>query len=147
MYHLVYISHACLPFSESELIRLLQKCRESNKLKGITGMLIYLQERFIQVLEGDRSAVKRLYNKIEKDGLHKKVAILLEGESPDRIFNNWSMGFKNLSLKDYQEMSGFQDIDVFFKKENISNESSAALIFLKLFYKKNLVDFPETVNS
>jgi hypothetical protein len=145
MYHLAYISHACSPFSETELVSLLQKFREANKVTGITGMLIYLQERFIQVLEGDHSAIKRLYNKIEKDPIHKKVSILLEGDSEERIFKNWSMGFKNLSLTDYNELSGFQDIDEFFKKENISNESSAALIFLKLFYKKNLNDYPEPV--
>jgi Sensors of blue-light using FAD len=145
MYHLVYISYATSPFSEAELISLLQKCRESNKANEITGMLIYLQERFIQVLEGDRSAVKRLLNKIEKDARHKRVSILLEGDSEERIFKNWSMGFKNLSLNDYNELCGFQDIDTFFKKENISNESSAALIFLKLFYKKNLVDYPEPI--
>jgi Sensors of blue-light using FAD len=108
--------------------------------------LLYLQERFIQVLEGDPSTVKRLLNKIEKDPRHKKVSVLLEGESPERIFKDWSMGFKNLSLNDYNELNGFQDIDTFFAKENVSNNSSPALIFLKLFYKKNLVDYPEPIN-
>jgi Sensors of blue-light using FAD len=145
MYHLVYISYATSPFSEAELVNLLQQCREANKAQGITGMLIYLQERFIQVLEGDRSTIKRLYTKIEKDARHQKVSVLLEGESEERIFKNWSMGFKNLSLTDFNELSGFQDIDAFFKKENISNESSATLIFLKLFYKKNINDYPEPI--
>ncbi len=146
MYHLVYISYATAPFSETELVDMLQKFRIKNKAKEITGMMLYLQERFIQVLEGDQSTIKRLYNKIEKDGRHKKVSIVLEGESPERIFKDWSMGFKNLSLEDYNELNGFQDIDTFFEKQNVSNESSAALIFLKLFYKKNLNDYPETIS-
>jgi Sensors of blue-light using FAD len=146
MYHLIYISYANAPFSETELVGLLQKCRANNKSKDITGMLLYLRERFIQVLEGDQTLVKRLYNKIEKDPRHKKVSIVLEGQSPERIFKDWSMGFKNLSLADYNELSGFQDMDTFFAKQNVSNESSAPLIFLKLFYKKNLNDYPEPVN-
>ncbi len=146
MYHLIYISYATAPFSETELVELLQKCRVYNRSKDITGMLLYMQERFIQVLEGDSTLVKRLYNKIERDQRHKKVSILLEGESQERLFKDWSMGFKNLSLADYNELSGFQDIDTFFAKQNISNESSAALIFLKLFYKKNLNDYPEPIN-
>jgi Sensors of blue-light using FAD len=146
MYHLVYISYATAPFLETELVDMLQKFRIKNKPKEITGMMLYLQERFIQVLEGDQSTIKRLYNRIEKDPRHKKVSIVLEGESPERIFKNWSMGFKNLSLADYNELSGFQDMDTFFAKQNVSNESSAALIFLKLFYKKNLNDYPEPIS-
>lgn len=147
MYYLVYVSYATTPFSETELVELLQECRVHNKSKDITGMLLYLQERFIQVLEGDPTLVKRLYNKIEKDPRHKKVSIVLEGESPERIFKDWSMGFKNLSLTEYNDLSGFQDVDTFFAKQNISNESSSALIFLKLFYKKNLNDYPETIEN
>jgi hypothetical protein len=146
MYHLVYISHATTPFSEEELISLLHDCRKMNKVKDITGMLIYLQNRFIQVLEGDSSTIKRLYNKIERDPRHKKVSTLLEGELDERIFKDWSMGFKSLSLIDYNELNGFQDIDSFFTTQTISNESSAVLIFLKLFYRKNLNDYPEAIN-
>jgi hypothetical protein len=147
MYQLVYISHATAPFSEEELVSLLEDCRKKNKAKEITGMMIYLQDRFIQVLEGDYSTIKRLYTKIERDSRHKKISILLEGESDERIFKDWSMGFKNLSLMDYNELNGFQDIDSFFTKQTISNESSAVLIFLKLFYKKNLNDYLEPLNN
>jgi Sensors of blue-light using FAD len=143
MYHLVYISHSSVPFSEEALISLLQDSRKMNKAKDITGMLIYLQERFIQILEGDSSAVKKLYGKIQKDPRHQNISTLIEGESDERIFNGWNMGFKSLSKIDYDRLSGFQDIDSFFARQNISNESNAVLIFLKLFYKKNLNDYPE----
>jgi hypothetical protein len=143
MYHLVYSSHSSAPFSEEELLSLLQDSRKVNKAKDITGMLIYLQERFIQVLEGDPSAVKKLYSKIQRDPRHNKISTLIEGESDERIFKGWNMGFKSLSRIDYDGLSGFQDIDTFFAKQSISKESSTVLIFLKLFYKKNLNDFPE----
>jgi Sensors of blue-light using FAD len=142
MYHLIYSSHSSAPFSEEELISLLLHSRKMNKAKDITGMLIYLQERFIQVLEGDSSAVKKLYGKIQKDPRHQMISTLLEGESDGRIFNGWHMGFKNLSLIDYNELSGFQNIDDFFTKQNTPYESNAVLIFLKLFYKRNLNDYP-----
>ncbi len=48
MYHLVYVSHAAQAFHEADLLAILNESRVNNKKKEITGMLLYLQERFIQ---------------------------------------------------------------------------------------------------
>jgi hypothetical protein len=68
---------------------------------------------------------------------------LLEGESPTRIFERWSMGFKKLSDDDFKNLSGFQDTDEFFLKQHLTEDSSLVMVFLQLFYKKNFVDHPE----
>ncbi len=145
MYHLIYISHAVQPFTEKELIALLDISRKNNKQLGITGMLLYLNEKFIQVLEGKRETVKELINKIEKDPRHKRLSVLLEGNTRARIFHNWSMGFKHLQHHDFTKLSGFTDMDQFFHEHTVTNDSSSLLIFLKLFYDKNMVDHPELV--
>lgn len=82
MFHLVYTSYSTAPFSEEELIQLLNQSRVSNKKLDITGMLVYLDNKFIQVLEGERTAVVKLYEKIAGDPRHKKVALLLGKEIP-----------------------------------------------------------------
>lgn len=55
------------------------------------------------------------------------------------------MGFKNLSQTEFTDLSGFQNIDDFFNHQKISEDSNLVLIFLQLFYDKNLVDYPELI--
>jgi hypothetical protein len=43
--------------------------------------------------------------------------------------------------------SGFADIDVFFDEHKMKETSSVLLVFLKLFYRKNMVDYPEKVSK
>lgn len=143
MYHLVYVSHAAQAFHEADLLAILNESRVNNKQKEITGMLLYLQERFIQVLEGDEKVVNELYEEIRKDPRHKKVTLILEGNSPHRLFKDWSMGFKKISESDFTLLSGFTDIEKFFAVPPSDSEGSAVMIFLNLFYKKNFVDYPE----
>ena len=143
MYHLVYTSYAVEPFLEEDLIQLLIKNRTYNKQKHISGILLYLNGKFIQVLEGKKSEVLALYTIIEKDPRHKKVRIVIEGSSSHRFFKDWSMGFKKLSVEEFEDLSGAQDIDVFFGKQENAGQGNLVMTFLNLFYKKNMVDYPE----
>jgi len=147
MYHLVYTSLATNPFSEAELVRLLEKSRTSNKEQAVSGMLLYLQGKFIQVLEGEGEQVLALYERIRLDTRHRKVTTVVEGESPNRIFQNWSMGFKHLTQTEFYQQSGFLEMDDFFAHQQQSENKSLVLVFLELFYKKNNVDYPEAINS
>lgn len=113
MYHLIYSSHSSHPFTKEDLISLLTTSRIANKKTGITGILIYMQGKFIQVLEGDQQKVEAIYRKIQGDSRHKQIKKVMVGNSPERIFNDWSMGFKNLSELDFISLSGFKNIDSF----------------------------------
>ncbi len=147
MYHLVYTSLATNPLSEEELVRLLMKSRANNKGLDVSGMLLYLQGKFIQVLEGEREQVRSLYNNIQKDRRHRKVTVVVEGESPDLIFKSWSMGFKHLTQTEFYQESGFLDMDEFFAHQSKEENKDLVIIFLELFYKKNNVDYPEVINN
>ncbi len=143
MYHLVYTSHATKPLTEADLISLLKEARVFNLDHGITGMLLYIQGKFIQVLEGRKPEVISLFDRIAIDSRHTRVTVIVEGDSASRIFKDWSMGFRRLTDDQAVELSGFKDIDEFFAKKNIQEKSSLLLIFLKLFYDKNMVEFAE----
>lgn len=147
MYHAVYVSYATRPLNQADLLELLQHSRKNNKDSGITGMLLYLQDKFIQALEGDAKSVKSLLAKIETDPRHKRMSILLEGNTPQRLFTNWSMGFKSLDFDQYTDLSGYSDLASFFGAKPANDEMHPVLIFLHLFYKKNFVDFPEVVST
>ncbi|MCU0419561.1 MAG: BLUF domain-containing protein [Cyclobacteriaceae bacterium] len=144
LHYTVYISYAARPFHERELKELLDKSRANNFKTGITGMMLYLEGKFIQVLEGEEAAVKALLAKIKKDTRHTKIATLLEGQLGQRLFNQWTMGFKNLSEAEFTQVSGYQSPEVFFRQKAVTDDSHPVLIFLQLFFKKNWVDYPET---
>lgn len=145
MYHLVYISHASRHLSELDLLDILHASRLNNKKRHITGMLIYLHEKFIQVLEGGYDEVNEVYRQIKEDPRHRKVTKVLEGNTEHRIFKDWSMGFKKLDEYQFEELSGYKDPEDFFARQHVTNESPAVMIFLSLFYKKNISDYPEEV--
>lgn len=143
MFHLLYTSHATTPFLESDLIDLLKRSRAFNLENHITGMLLYLEGKFMQVLEGDKQIVISLYDKIKKDSAHTRVTTVIEGDSPTRVFKDWSMGFKQLSFDQFSAITGFHDIDKFFTQEQDNSNSHLLMVFLQIFYKKNIVDYSD----
>ncbi len=145
MYHLVYISYVSRPLREDDLIDILNTSRLNNKKNGITGMLVYLNEKFIQVLEGEYEAVNNVYKEIASDVRHRKVTTILEGNTEQRIFKDWSMGFKKLDGQQFEELSGYKDPEDFFSASSVTDESPAVMIFLSLFYKKNINDYPNSI--
>jgi hypothetical protein len=75
----------------------LEQSRAHNSRLGITGVLCYTDELFIQVLEGGRDEVCELYNTIVRDDRHQNVRILSFEEIRERRFGNWTMGQVNLA--------------------------------------------------
>ncbi|MEP7187723.1 MAG: BLUF domain-containing protein, partial [Roseiflexaceae bacterium] len=61
MYYLSYASVAVTPFTSAALQALLLTSRRNNMQLGITGMLLYKDGEFMQVLEGEQAAVQALY--------------------------------------------------------------------------------------
>ena len=100
MFQLVYASTAVRPMQPKDLNRLLHSSRLRNKQAGITGLLLYGEEHFLQVLEGEEAAVRRLYHTIRADERHTAVITLRERLLEAREFGSWTMGFANLDRPD-----------------------------------------------
>ncbi len=109
MFFIVYASSATNSFSRSELLELLTKARTTNTKLGITGMLLYKDGNFIQVLEGEEAAVRALYAKIEQDARHAGIIALLQGNEAERQFPDWSMGFRDLNDPNVLALPGFSE--------------------------------------
>ena len=123
--------------SDNDLKMLLSCSQENNGSNGITGMLLYIDKKFIQVIEGQKEEVIKLFDKISIDPRHKKVSIILEGDLEKRNFKEWSMGFKTLNNEEFKELPAFRDIETLFGSRSMINQNHTALTFLKLFYEKN----------
>ncbi|WP_339628345.1 BLUF domain-containing protein [uncultured Maribacter sp.] len=93
MYTLTYESVATETVKGTDMEELLQKARENNKREGITGCLIYYNGGFVQLLEGDRSKIEILYDKIKIDSRHKNVTLFSDDEISERTFPNWGMAY------------------------------------------------------
>ncbi len=118
VYQIIYISAACEPFDEVSIAELLQLARTNNAQRDISGLLVFHEGSFIQVLEGAKSAVKDTFAKIGTDPRHRDVQVLWEGPVEERSFESWSMGYKpTRSIKDVPEgfhpflVSGFRHND------------------------------------
>ena len=94
---LMYCSRAVPAVDQEELFSILKKSKANNAKSGVTGALCFSEGIFIQVLEGGRNAVNRLYNRIAADPRHTDVELLLYQEIGERRFAGWSMGQVNMS--------------------------------------------------
>jgi hypothetical protein len=94
LYHLIYQSQALADFGPEELAALLHRGRTHNQAHGITGLLLHTGEgRFLQVLEGPKTAVRHLfYHIILSDTRHFHCHVVSEGLCFQRAFSNWTMG-------------------------------------------------------
>lgn len=90
--HCLYASRPRPPLTHSVVDAILEQSRRNNRARGITGILCFTDEVFIQVLEGGRDPVSELFAEIAKDDRHSDVRLLLFDEIPERRFGSWTMG-------------------------------------------------------
>jgi hypothetical protein len=96
---MMYASRAADSVNAEALQAILKQSRTANPKHGITGVLCLCtdQRLFMQVLEGGRSAVNRLYNRIANDARHHDVELLSYQEIGERRFAGWAMGQVNMA--------------------------------------------------
>jgi hypothetical protein len=97
---LLYISRATGAITTTVTESILQSARVHNRVAGITGILCQGQGVFIQILEGERSNVNRLYATIIKDKRHQNVELVSIEEIQTRRFPEWSMAHVVISESD-----------------------------------------------
>lgn len=93
MLQVVYASAALAPLSELQLTQLLMSARANNTRQGVTGLLLYVEGSFLQVLEGEDRVVEALLERIARDPRHDRVSILLRRPIEQRQYAEWAMGF------------------------------------------------------
>ncbi|MES2992293.1 MAG: BLUF domain-containing protein [Pseudomonadota bacterium] len=94
---LMYASRATETVRPEMLNAILKKSTHNNPAVGVTGVLCFSGDIFLQVLEGGRTQVSRLYNRIAQDPRHQDVVLLSYDEIDERSFAGWAMGQVNMS--------------------------------------------------
>ena len=90
---LSYLSEAVSDMSFLGLMRLLESARTFNQNNGITGILLYDNQQFGQIIEGERASVMRAWKRILDDKRHHRIELLEIREIESRSYPEWLLRF------------------------------------------------------
>jgi len=133
MITLIYGSSAAYPMPVPELVTILEQARQNNKKLNITGMLLYDDGNFLQVLEGEDEAVTSLYNKICQDPRHQSILLYVKKQIDKRHFNDWAMGFVDVRQLDIDNIPGYSRFLNDPEHTTKLEDASYAYAFLNVF--------------
>lgn len=98
LWTVAYCSHMSEPMSDHELADLAVCSTGKNRKLDVTGVLFFQDDRFVQVMEGDRAVVQALYERIKSDPRHERVITLKDGAILSRSFTGWAMRLVTLQF-------------------------------------------------
>ncbi len=137
IYHLSYVSTGCDGLRFEHIKEILDVSNENNKETGITGILVYCNKHFFQILEGDKSSVEELFAKIAIDPRHDNVIKLQCTYVAKRQFEKWSMGFKSYN-KELKLLDNFNTEEFYcYVKDQLNDCNAVSLRILADFFDLN----------
>jgi hypothetical protein len=107
--HCIYTSAATEGLGLEALASLLANARRRNEAAHITGMLLYSDGGFFQILEGAAVDVDACFGRILKDPRHTKVTRIIRESISRRDFGDWSMGYSEMTPETLQQIDGLND--------------------------------------
>jgi hypothetical protein len=122
MIQMSYLSRSSEPMSADQLLALLKQCRTNNAARDLTGMLLYGNGTFLQVIEGDDAVVDRLVETIAADPRHVGMQRLSRKTIERRQYADWSMGFERVTESGLRQVEGLRD----FGADDFNVETLAA---------------------
>lgn len=136
MYYLIYSSMASPGIRESDLKDIIVSAERNNHDDEITGMLIYHDGTFFQMLEGSKEKVIASFEKIKQDPRHSAVIKLFEGETSKRHFPDWKMALKVVNAEEFEKIKAYETIEEGNKFLNEVNDDHIGLQMLRFFYQQ-----------
>lgn len=90
---MIYASRASEIFIPTDIVTILESSNRNNLPMDLTGVLFFQNGFFLQALEGPRSAVNQLYQRLLDDPRHDDVEVLSSTDISDdrRLFGQWTM--------------------------------------------------------
>lgn len=108
MKRIIYCSQSTADVSPDELVALLELSRRNNERAGLSGMLLYCSQSFLQVLEGDQDALAATYARILIDDRHTNLRMLMNADVAAPMFPDWTMGFEHVDDEELaDDLDGF----------------------------------------
>jgi hypothetical protein len=144
MQQLLYASSTTRDISEQQLEDILAASRRNNRALGVTGMLLYCEGGFMQVLEGAADVLGPLYARIALDRRHWETHVILDRQAP-RAFGDWSMGFRRLQSGEPGDAAVFAITRSAIENHLCAAEAPVVMTMLATFYRvqTGLLDLPK----
>lgn len=90
---MTYASRANSDVSANDFNEILQQAQRNNAANGITGMLIFNKDYFLQTIEGPRAQINRLLYSLIADQRHHDLQLIETCELKHRLWAKWSMNY------------------------------------------------------
>ncbi|MSR16953.1 MAG: BLUF domain-containing protein [Methylococcaceae bacterium] len=135
LYCLIYTSIASQKMTDEELKAILQKARPHNCQLQITGMLLYKDPFFMQILEGEEDIIDQQFTRIAKDSRHHKVSLIYKNAIDERSFANWTMGFNKISR---QHIDSTRSSNTLYNNCSVTEQSKVVTNLLEMFKNETL---------
>lgn len=88
---LIYRSRLCKSVSPRFLNLLTDKAKHFNQTIGVTGILLFDGDYFLQILEGPSDAIDTVFRKVCADSRHNQIVQLMRDYAPERHFGKLGM--------------------------------------------------------
>ncbi|MEO9482977.1 MAG: BLUF domain-containing protein [Ekhidna sp.] len=127
-YYTIYTSTPKDQVTMETLRDITKSAQKNNPEKEITGILLCIENKFLQYLEGSEENVNELFGKIWKDSRHHHVTQWIKGFSDGRVFEDWSMGSWMLTNDELKNLPALSDLKRFLEDPLTSELKSAKFI-------------------
>ncbi|MEO7998133.1 MAG: BLUF domain-containing protein [Gemmatimonadaceae bacterium] len=107
--HLIYASGATRDMSANDLADILSRSHVNNAGVNVSGILLYSVGSFFQVLEGNSADVDATFDRIAGDSRHAHTTVIIREPIPARSFQEWTMGYAQISDADADAIVGRND--------------------------------------
>lgn len=133
---LVYVSNRKLTCTQEEIDKIVASCKKNNPELGITGVLLYSDTKFIQLVEGESKTITSLYDKIKTDTRHANAIMISYNPIKERAFPSWHMGTKQVGTDvQYLTEISSEDKDAFSSILNGKEENGQKVLnIIKRFF-------------
>jgi hypothetical protein len=116
-----YLSTANRDLNQDEVAELLDLTEIRNNNAGVNGLLIYSEGNFFEVIEGEESKIKELFENIKEDPRHRNIMIVFEKKIDKPLFDEKEANFISENTKHRQmEVENFlyyiKDLDESMQK-------------------------------
>lgn len=108
LHTLCYVSNSTSKLNSAELKRLYVVTKQKNAASNISGILVYNNGNFLQIMEGSKDELFKLYEKISNDKRHHHLIELVNEPVSERLFEDYVTGFELIdSNKDIKQLEDY----------------------------------------
>ncbi|MEO1253471.1 MAG: BLUF domain-containing protein [Bacteroidota bacterium] len=144
LFYTIYTSTPSGVLTNETLEKITEESIKWNKPHGITGMLLGLEKKFVQFLEGEEEDVREVFSMIKSDPRHTDISLKIQGYANERVFQDWSMGSWMLSNEKLSQLSGLDDLRNYLQGSSKMNSQATNLInMMSNILKTWLIHEPE----